>query len=54
MMVFVQVVEKGVIKNFDRLFLAAAECLPCLLICAKVYGDEYLKQMWGVILSAYR
>ncbi|KAL3083321.1 hypothetical protein niasHS_011123 [Heterodera schachtii] len=37
----------------DGVRSAAAECLPCLLVCAKGYGDEYVRQMWSVILSNY-
>uniref|UniRef100_A0A915D2E4 TOG domain-containing protein n=1 Tax=Ditylenchus dipsaci TaxID=166011 RepID=A0A915D2E4_9BILA len=38
----------------DGVRSAAAECLPCLLVCAKGRGVEYLRQMWGVILPAYK
>ena len=33
---------------------AAAECLPCLMSCAKGYGMENVKQMWQIILVAYK
>lgn len=38
----------------DGVRSAAAECLPCLLVCAKGFGSQYLQQMWGVILQAYK
>uniref|UniRef100_A0A914HGN0 TOG domain-containing protein n=1 Tax=Globodera rostochiensis TaxID=31243 RepID=A0A914HGN0_GLORO len=38
----------------DGVRSAAAECLPCLMVCAKGYGDEYLRQMWTVIFSNYK
>lgn len=38
----------------DGVRSAAAECLPCLLACAKNRSIEYLKQMWDLILAAYK
>ncbi len=38
----------------DGVRSAAAECLPCLCVCAKGAGDVYLKQMWATILPAYK
>jgi hypothetical protein len=38
----------------DGVRSAAAECLPCLMSCAQGYGLDYLKQMWNVILPAYK
>lgn len=38
----------------DGVRSAAAECLPCLLVCARDRGIEYLKQMWSLILLAYK
>lgn len=38
----------------DGVRSAAAECFPALLVCARNNGVDYLKNMWGVILPAYK
>ncbi|KAI1730971.1 HEAT-like repeat domain-containing protein [Ditylenchus destructor] len=38
----------------DGVRSAAAECLPCLLVCMRGSGVEYLRNMWNIILPAYK
>lgn len=41
-------------QDYDEIRLAASECIPCLLECAKGRGNEYLKQIWNLILEKYK
>lgn len=33
---------------------AAADCLPCLLECARGRGSEFRAQLWNAMLPAYK
>lgn len=38
----------------DGVRSAAAEAFPCLLACAKSQGAHVRRQMWAIILPAYK